>query len=433
MTANPLRDLPSVDALLRTAAGEALVEQHGRQAVVEALRAVLGEARETGEVPAQEGLLETAARRLGRPPSLRPVLNATGVIIHANLGRAPLAEVAVERVGDVAAGYSTLEYDLAAGRRGSRHDHLCGLLSTLTGAEAGLAVNNNAAAVLLCLAATAGGGEVLISRGQLIEIGDGFRIPDILAQSGARLVEVGTTNRTSIADYRTAMTSETRAILRVHQSNFRMLGFTAHPRLDELAEVAGGDVALIDDLGSGALLDLPDLLDEPTARFSIAAGADLVCFSGDKLLGGPQAGIIVGTAEAVGRVKRHPLARAMRIDKLSLAALEATLELYRNPAQALSQVPVLQSLGEPVERVRERAERLCLRLGGQLTETTAKVGGGALPLLELGSFACALDGGDELAARLREGDPPVIARVQEGRLLLDCRTLRDEDCDLIRL
>jgi L-seryl-tRNA(Ser) seleniumtransferase len=432
MTANPLRDLPSVDALLRTGAGEGLVEEYGRQAVVAALRAVLGEARAAGEVPDPEGLLETAAGRLGRPPSLRRVLNATGVVIHTNLGRAPLAEVAIERVGEVAAGYSTLEYDLAAGGRGSRHDHLSGLLSSLTGAEAGLAVNNNAAAVLLCLAATAGGGEVLISRGQLIEIGDGFRIPDILAQSGARLVEVGTTNRTSIVDYRKAMTSETRAILRVHQSNFRIVGFTAHPGLGELAEAAGGDVALIDDLGSGALLDLPDLLDEPTARASIEAGADLVCFSGDKLLGGPQAGIIVGTAEAVGRVKRHPLARAMRIDKLSLAALEATLELYRNPAQALAQIPVLRSLGEPVERVRGRAERLCRRLGGELIPTTAKVGGGALPLLELDSFACALEGGDELAARLREGDPPVIARVQEGRVLLDCRTLSDEDCDLIR-
>jgi L-seryl-tRNA(Ser) seleniumtransferase len=433
MPANPLRDLPSVDALLRTGAGEALVDEHGRQAVVGTLRAVLAEARAAGQVPDQQRLLETTARRLGRPPSLRPVLNATGVIIHTNLGRAPLAEVAIRRVHEVAAGYSTLEYDLAAGGRGSRHDHLSDLLSSLTGAEAGLAVNNNAAAVLLCLAATAAGGEVLISRGQLIEIGDGFRIPDILAQSGARLVEVGTTNRTSIADYRRALTSETRAILRVHQSNFRIVGFTAHPGLDELAEVAGGDVALIDDLGSGALLDLPDLLDEPTARASIEAGAGLVCFSGDKLLGGPQAGIIVGTAEAVRRVKRHPLARAMRIDKLSLAALEATLELYRNPAQALSQIPVLQSLGEPIERVRERAERLCRRLRGQLTETTAKVGGGALPLLELGSFACALDGGDELAARLREGDPPVIARVREGRVLLDCRTLSDEDCDLIRL
>jgi L-seryl-tRNA(Ser) seleniumtransferase len=224
MPANPLRDLPSVDALLRTGAGEALVDEHGRQAVVGTLRAVLAEARAAGQVPDRQRLLETTARRLGRPPSLRPVLNATGVIIHTNLGRAPLAEVAIRRVHEVAAGYSTLEYDLAAGGRGSRHDHLSDLLSSLTGAEAGLAVNNNAAAVLLCLAATAAGGEVLISRGQLIEIGDGFRIPDILAQSGARLVEVGTTNRTSIADYRRALTSETRAILRVHQSNFRIVG-----------------------------------------------------------------------------------------------------------------------------------------------------------------------------------------------------------------
>src|SRR4051812_9796349 len=433
MTANPLRDLPSVDALLRTAAGEALVEQHGRQAVVEALRAVLGEARETGEVPAQEGLLETAAKRLGRPPSLRPVLNATGVIIHTNLGRAPLAQVAIERVSEVARGYSTLEYDLTEGRRGSRHDHLSPLLAQLTGAEAGLAVNNNAAAVLLCLAATSAGGEVLISRGQLIEIGDGFRIPDILAQSGAELVEVGTTNRTHLRDYEQQMSDRTRAILRVHRSNFRMVGFADQPSLSDLATIKGPEITLIDDLGSGALLHLPDTLDEPTARSSIEAGADLVCFSGDKLLGGPQAGIVVGTAEAIGRVKRHPLARAMRIDKLSLAALEATLELYRNPAQALAQVPVLRSLGEPAERVRERAERLCRRLGGELAETKARVGGAALRRRELDSCACALEGGEERAARRGEGAPPVIARVQEGRVLLDCRTLRDADCDLIRL
>jgi L-seryl-tRNA(Ser) seleniumtransferase len=433
MTANPLRDLPSVDALLRTGAGEALVGEYGRQAVVATLRDVLAEARAAGEVPAQEGLLETTARRLGRPPSLRPVLNATGVIIHTNLGRAPLAEVAIERVGEVAAGYSTLEYDLAAGRRGSRHDHLSGLLSSLTGAAAGLAVNNNAAAVLLCLAATAGGGEVLISRGQLIEIGDGFRIPDILAQSGARLVEVGTTNRTGIADYRQAITSETRAILRVHQSNFRIVGFTAHPGLQELAEVAGGDVALIDDLGSGALLDLPDLLDEPTARASIEAGADLVCFSGDKLLGGPQAGIIVGTAEAVGRVKRHPLARAMRIDKLSLAALEAVLRLYLDPQRALREIPVLRMLAAGEEELSARAATMRDAIGrsARVIVASGKVGGGALPLLELEGPVCAVDPGslglDELARRLREHEPPVIARAREGWLLLDPRTLDDAE------
>jgi L-seryl-tRNA(Ser) seleniumtransferase len=432
VTTNPLRDLPSVDALARSERAMALSAGHGRAAVVSALRAALDECRAAGGGCTADQLLDAAEAALARPPSLRPVLNATGVIVHTNLGRAPLAEAALERVRSVASGYSTLEYDLAAGARGSRHDHLSPLLAELTGAEAGLAVNNNAAAMLLCLAAMAGDGEVLISRGELIEIGDGFRIPDILAQSGARLVEVGTTNRTGVADYRRAITAETRAIMRVHQSNFRMVGFTARVPLDELALLsAEHGVALIDDLGSGALLDLPQLLDEPTARSSVEAGASLVCFSGDKLLGGPQAGIVVGSGEAVARLKRHPLARALRIDKLSLAALEATLELYRHPSRALREIPVLAAAAEPIEAVRLRAERLAGRLGGELIATHARVGGGALPLLELDSFACSLEGGDELARRLRAGDPPVVARVQEGRVLLDCRTLSDAECDLI--
>jgi L-seryl-tRNA(Ser) seleniumtransferase len=432
VTTNPLRDLPSVDALIRSDRALGMISVHGRRPVVAALRAALEACRARGGGCGADDLLDAAAVTLTRPPSLRPVLNATGVIVHTNLGRAPLAARALERVREVGAGYSTLEYDLEAGARGSRHDHLSSLLADLTGAQAGLAVNNNAAALLLCLAAVAGGGEVLISRGELIEIGDGFRIPDILAQSGARLVEVGTTNRTVTADYERALTPETRAILRVHQSNFRMVGFTARAQLDELSGLAAArGIPLVDDLGSGALLDLPQLLDEPTARSSVEAGAGLVCFSGDKLLGGPQAGIVVGQAEQVARVKRHPLARAMRIDKLSLAALEATLELYRDPAQALAEIPVLAAAAEPVEAVRRRAERLAARLGGELTETRARVGGGALPLLELESFACALDGGDELAQRLRTGNPPVIARVQEGRVLLDCRTLSDAQCDQI--
>jgi L-seryl-tRNA(Ser) seleniumtransferase len=351
--------------------------------------------------------------------------------VHTNLGRAPLPERALRRVQEVAAGYSTLEFNLEAGARGSRHDHLSGLLASLTGAEAGFAVNNNAAAVLLCLAAIAGDGEVLISRGELIEIGDGFRIPDILERSGAQLVEVGTTNRTRLDDYRGAVGERTRAILRVHQSNFRMVGFTARPSLAELASLREGELRLIDDLGSGALLDLPDMLDEPTAASSVEAGADLVCFSGDKLLGGPQAGIVVGRADAIARVKRHPLARAFRIDKLSLAALEATLELYRDPATALAEVPVLRMAAEPEQQVRERARRLCERLGGELVETRARIGGGALPLLELRSHACALTGGERLAEQLRGGDPPVVARVQEGRVLLDCRTLTDADAERI--
>jgi L-seryl-tRNA(Ser) seleniumtransferase len=431
MSVNPLRELPSVDTLLRGPGGAALVEEHGRAAAVEALRAALADARRSGTARGEPELVDDARRGLERPPSLRRVLNATGVIVHTNLGRAPLAEAAVERVAQVAGGYSTLEYDLAEGRRGSRHDHLSPLLAQLTAAEAGLAVNNNAAAVLLCLAATAAGGEVLISRGQLIEIGDGFRIPDILAQSGAELVEVGTTNRTHLRDYQQALSDRTQAILRVHQSNFRMVGFAGEPSLAELATLKRPGVALVDDLGSGALLDLPHMLDEPTARSSVEAGADLVCFSGDKLLGGPQAGIVVGTAEAVERVKRHPLARAMRIDKLSLAALEATLELYRNPPAALAQLPVLRMAAEPAERVRDRADRLALRLGGQVVRTTARVGGGALPLLEIESYACAIDGGEPAAAALRSGRPPVVARVQEGRVLLDCRTLGDEELELV--
>jgi L-seryl-tRNA(Ser) seleniumtransferase len=434
MADHPLRGLPSVDALLGDERGAALADRHGRPATVEAIRAALAGARRRGVADSSAELLSEAARLLGRPPSLRPVLNATGVIVHTNLGRAPLPAVALERAAAVAAGYSNLEYDLDAGARGSRHTHLGGILSELTGAEDGMAVNNNAAAVMLALAALAGGREVPISRGELIEVGDGFRIPDVLSQSGARLVEVGSTNRTRIGDYAAAIGPETGAVLRVHQSNFRMVGFTESPSLRELCALAAEHgVPVIDDLGSGQLIDLPDLADEPTARSSIEAGAAVVCFSGDKLLGGPQAGVIAGTAEAIARIRRHPLARAVRIDKLSLAALEATLELYRDPARALHEVPVLRAVAEPAAAVRGRAARLAARLGGTVVETRARVGGGAVPLLELESFACALDGGDELAAALRAGDPPVVARVQEGRVLLDCRTLTDEECQRISL
>jgi len=434
MADHPLRGLPSVDTLLGEELGADLVERHGRPATVEAIRAALAGARGRGVADGPDELLAEAARLLGRPPSLRPALNATGVIVHTNLGRAPLAGAAIERATAVAAGYSNLEYDLEAGTRGSRHSHLGAILAELTGAEDGMAVNNNAAAVMLTLAALAGGREVPISRGELIEIGDGFRIPEVLAQSGARLVEVGSTNRTRIGDYARALGPDTGAVLRVHQSNFRMVGFTEAPSLHELCALAAAHgVPVIDDLGSGQLIDLPDLADEPTARSSVEAGATVVCFSGDKLLGGPQAGVIVGATEAVARVRRHPLARAVRIDKLSLAALEATLELYRDPARALREVPVLRAVAEPAAAVSERAERLAARLGGDVVATTARVGGGAVPLLEIESFACALDGGDQLAAALRSADPPVVARVQEGRVLLDCRTLTDEECQRISL
>jgi len=414
-----LRDLPSVDELVR-ASDDPLA--------VDAARAVLARAREEiragldpGDLPSRLSAELARARR----PTLRRVLNATGVIVHTNLGRAPLPSAAIERTVDVGRGYSNLEYDLAEGARGSRQDHVAALLRRLTGAEAAIVVNNNAAAMLLALAALAEGREVLVSRGELIEIGDGFRIPDVLGRSGARLVEIGTTNRTRAADYDAAATADTALLLRVHQSNFRVVGFAERPTLKELAAVARArDLPLLDDLGSGVFVDVGD---EPTAQGSLADGADLVCFSGDKLLGGPQAGIVVGRADLVDRLRRHPLHRALRIDKLGLAALEGTLLLYLDPARARQEVPVLRMLHEEVETVRARAQRLSTLTGGSVEETVARVGGGALPLTELPSFACAVE--EELATPLRLSDTPVVGIVRDGRLLLDCRTLADNDVD----
>ncbi|MCP9486137.1 MAG: L-seryl-tRNA(Sec) selenium transferase [Gaiellaceae bacterium MAG52_C11] len=421
-----LRDLPSVDELLR----DERLAKESRPLAVAAARSTLERAREeirAGAEPsfvdsgdlAERALAELAAQRRLR---LRRVLNATGILVHTNLGRAPLAGAALERVLEVGAGFSNLEYDLTAGARGSRQDHLAPLLRRLTGAEAALVVNNNAAAVLLALAALAEGREVLVSRGELIEIGDGFRIPDVLARSGARLREVGTTNRTRAEDYEAAIGFETALVLRVHQSNFRQVGFTERPRFAQLAQVAKrAGIPLVDDLGSGALVELEG---EPTPASSLAAGADLVCFSGDKLLGGPQAGIVVGSAELVERLKRHPLQRALRADKLSLAALEGTLALYLDRPQ---EIPVLRMLREPAEAVRVRAKRLAAAVGGSVEETVARVGGGALPLAELPSFACAVE--EELAAALRAHEPPVLAVVRDGKTLLDCRTLTDAEAE----
>ncbi len=413
-----LRDLPSVDELARGS---------DDPLAVDAARTVLARAREEIRAGAEPGDL---ARRLreeltaARAPRLRRVLNATGVIVHTNLGRAPLAEEALARVVEAGRGYSNLEYDLQDGTRGSRQDHMAAILRRLTGAEAALVVNNNAGAVLLALAALAEGREVIVSRGELIEIGDGFRIPDVLARSGARLVEVGTTNRTRAADYEHAVGPETALLLRVHQSNFRVVGFAELPRLDELAAVAARHgLPLVDDLGSGAL-DASNslLLGEPAAAESLAAGADLVCFSGDKLLGGPQAGIVVGRADLVERLRRHPLQRALRADKLTLAALEGTLQLYLD---APERIPVLRMLRQEPAAVRARAERLASLVGGSVEETVGRVGGGALPLAELPSFACALE--QELAAPLRAGEPPLVGIVRDGKLLLDCLTLADEE------
>ena len=366
---------------------------------VAAARTVLARARVdiaagTDPGPIADLVLEELAR--ARRPSLRRVLNATGVLVHTNLGRAPLADAAMARVVEVGSGYSNLEYDLERGERGSRQDHLGELLGRLTGAEAALVVNNNAAAVLLALAALAEGREVVVSRGELIEIGDGFRIPDVLARSGARLVEVGTTNRTRATDYEAAIGPDTAVLLRVHQSNFRVVGFSERPRLAELADVARRhDLPLVDDLGSGSLGRIGD---EPTPAESLGAGADLVCFSGDKLLGGPQAGVVVGRAELVERLRRHPLQRALRADKLTLAALEGTLALG---PESRDSVPVLRMLDEPIEAVRARAARLAELVGGEVEDTVARVGGGALPLAELPSAACAVEEGLAEAASAR--------------------------------
>jgi L-seryl-tRNA(Ser) seleniumtransferase len=411
-----LRDLPSVDELARGL---------GDPLAVEAARTVLERAREEIRAGADPGDLEQRLHeelRAARAPSLRRVLNATGVIVHTNLGRAPLAEEALAQVIDVARGYSNLELDLRDGARGSRQDHVAAILRRLTGAEAAIVVNNNAAAMLLALGALAEGREVIVSRGELIEIGDGFRIPDVLVRSGARLVEVGTTNRTRAKDYERAVRVETALLLRVHQSNFRVVGFTELPKLEELAAVAQRHgLPLLDDLGSGVLTELPD---EPSARESLAAGADLICFSGDKLLGGPQAGIVVGRADLVERLRVHPLHRAVRADKLTLAALEGTLRLYLD---APERIPVLRMLREDSASVRARAERLAGLVSGTVEETVARVGGGALPLAEIPSYACALD--ETLAAVLRVGDPPVVGIVRDAKLLLDCRTLRDDEID----
>ena len=415
-----LRTLPSVDRVL----ADPRLADVSRPLALAAARVALERARVEIRAGGDPGdLVEATLAELAaaRRPSLRRVLNATGVLIHTNLGRAPLAQSALARVVEVGGSYSNLEYDLEAGVRGSRQDHLIGLLQRITGAEASLVVNNNAAAVMLALAALAEGREVIVSRGELIEIGDGFRIPDVLARSGARLVEVGTTNRTRVADYERAIGPETAVILRVHQANFRVVGFTEQPELAQLAEVAKrAGLPLVDDLGSGALSAIGD---ESTAAASLAAGADLVCFSGDKLLGGPQAGILAGRADLIERLRKHPLQRALRADKLTLAALEGTLALALDPERARNEIPVLRMLAEPVVAVRERAERLAALVGGEVEETVARAGGGALPLAELPSFACAIE--EALFDPLRAGEPPVVGIVRDGRLLLDVRALAD--------
>ncbi len=439
-----LRQLPSIDRLLRAPGADELAGAYGRALAADALRATLDETRAAlldgagpDAAPAADYELVAAAReRLEAllAPTLRPVINATGVIIHTNLGRAPLSDEALAAATAVAAGYSTLEYDPATGRRGQRTTHPEPLLRRLTGAEAALVVNNNAAAVLLMLTALCRGREVIISRGQLVEIGGGFRVPDVMAQSGARLVEVGATNRTHLRDYAEAITPDTAAILVAHHSNYKIVGFAGEPSPAELAELAHErGLWLLYDQGSGAILDTAPygLEPEPTVPDGLAAGVDVVAFSGDKLLGGPQAGILAGRAGLIDRARQHPLARAVRADKLALAALTATLSAYLTAAgDAPMSVPVWRMIARPIDDIAAEVEAWAERLRGLgIDATTAPdesfVGGGSLPGTSLPTRVVAITtaNADDLAARLRAEPAPVIGRIHDGRLLLDPRTV----------
>lgn len=432
---NPLRTLPQVQRLLETDEAVALCVTFGRSAVVrtlrdtlEALRTRLG-AGELATAPAASAIVAQAGQTLAqRRNGLRRVVNATGIVLHTNLGRAPLATEAIAAIAEIAGGYCNLEFDLANGRRGVRTQAIESLLCELTRAQAAIVVNNGAAAVLLSMSALAAGGEVIVSRGELVEIGGGFRVPDVIRQGGARLVEVGTTNRTRLADYRAAIGPGTRALLKVHPSNFRQIGFTEETPIAELAGLAREHgLPLMVDLGSGLLQAMPPGA-EPGLTDTLAAGADLVTCSGDKLLGGPQAGLILGSQAAIDPLRQHPLLRAIRLDKLSLAALEATLQLHRDSPERL---PLRRMLGQSEAELQCRAERLRALLGhGEIERTTAYAGGGSLPEERIPSRALAVIptmGAEAAAARLRNGTPPVIGRIRDDRLLLDMLTVGEEE------
>jgi L-seryl-tRNA(Ser) seleniumtransferase len=435
------RVIPSIEQLRQRPPVQSLEARYGRDALVTALRdaaAAIREGLARGDRIAEDE--ETAAGLIAREaetrlaqrfePSLRRVINATGVILHTNLGRAPLPEAALARILELGSGYTNLEYDLARGVRGSRSVHAEALLARLVTADAAAVVNNNAGATLLVLAALAAGREVLISRGELVEIGGGFRVPDVMAQSGAILREVGTTNRTRIGDYSAALSDRTALILRVHPSNFRIEGFTERPRLADLVELGRRfNVPVAEDLGSGAVLPLVE--DEPLVGDSLRAGADVVCFSGDKLLGGPQAGIIAGRREAINRIRQHPLMRALRVDKLTYAAIEATLIEYL-AGRATETVPVARMLSMSVEEIGTRAQLLVRSISGrrlraEVIDGSSAIGGGSAPAVELPTRLVALRHeamtADELESSLRHKNPPVIARIENDRVVLDLRTV----------
>ncbi|MDR3686964.1 MAG: L-seryl-tRNA(Sec) selenium transferase [Coriobacteriia bacterium] len=454
-----LRSLPKVDEVLAAPALAETLASVPRPLVLDAARAAIDDARAklvAGELVdvAPDALAREAAGRalLAARPSLRRVINATGIIVHTNLGRSVLSDAAAAAVAQVAAGYSTLEYDVESGERGSRHVHVESLLCRLTGAEAAMAVNNNAAAVMLAIAGLARGREAIVSRGQLVEIGGSFRIPDIMAESGAKMVDVGTTNKTHLSDYENAMTPDTGLLLKVHSSNYRVVGFTEEVSLADLVTLgAPHGVQVMEDQGSGVLLDLTrfGLPDEPTVGASVAAGAAVVTASGDKLLGGPQAGLIVGRFDVVQRLKKHPMARALRLDKMTLAALEATLRAYLEEERALSEIPTLRMLTTPQAEIRVRAQALAERIRqalGQAADVTtaddiARAGGGSLPLADIPSAVVAIApkslSAGKLEALLRcGGDPAIVARVKDDRVLLDPRTIlspAEEDAIVARL
>ena len=441
-----LRDLPSIEQLLHVARAVALIQKYGRPLTVDALRATLEDlrarfrAKPEERLPSMDVILLQAESRLvaWTTPTLQPVINATGVILHTNLGRAPLSEATIAAMKEAAENYSTLEYDLEKGQRGSRTMHAQAILKKLTGAEAALVVNNNASAVLLALSALANKKRVVISRTQLVEIGGGFRVPDVMKQSGAKLIEVGTTNKVRLSDYREALAEPTALVMRAHRSNFKIVGFTEEPPLKEIVEVAHqADVMVVDDLGSGALLDTAKygLVHEPTVQESLTAGVDLVCFSGDKLLGGPQAGIILGRKDLIDKIKKHPLARAVRADKTCLAGITATLLHYLKD-EAEQRIPIWKMMSLPIEEIKARANVWCDVLRqGEVIKSESTVGGGSLPEECISTYVLALKvkSPDRFLKRLREGHPPVIARVEDDTILLDPRTVLDDELLLSNL
>jgi L-seryl-tRNA(Ser) seleniumtransferase len=440
-----LSSLPSVEQILQTERAAGLSESYGRPLTLEAIRSTLTEIRGRAQsddgfqLPPVESIVSDAERRLAAwtRSSLRPVINATGVILHTNLGRAALSKASIAAMTRVAQGYSNLELDLETGKRGDRFLHVESILKTLTGAEAACVVNNNASAVLLALSALASKKRVIIARSQLVEIGGGFRMPEVMRQAGVKLVEVGTTNKVRLLDY-AAEFPEAALVMTVHRSNFKIVGFTAEPQLKEIVDAAHhAGLMVVDDLGSGALLDTAKygIAHEPTVQEAKAAGADLICFSGDKLVGGPQSGIIVGRAELVNRIIKHPLARAVRADKISLAGLWATLNHYLKD-EAAREIPVWQMLSTPLENLRVRALHWIQALGaGELGKSESTLGGGSLPGESMPTYVVSLKvrKPDEFLRRLRQQDPPIIARTEKDRILLDPRTvLAEEETDLMR-